>query len=263
MHCLPIVQRSYPAVIVPKTKTLTYRSSLLTSTLNISVTDLNGKDLSNSVTILHHQQTLGTSTKAKRATPRPVDNCPEGFYLRRSRCLRTVNARAVIMECGTIMGTNLRRVIGLNCAENEICVDGVPWPMGMGIMVETAFCVTTDNFIKIARAQLGDKAPPATIPAPFRASKTQIYSIDAVLAGLNPNSAVIASSIEIQAQTYDTFSNVQTWRSLPNGTEQCNDCGSIAITPVPDGTQRFSIKAVLQPGTAGALLYLASIMMPS
>ena len=167
------------------------------------------------------------------------------------------------MNCGSLLPPGLTRFISANCHDDEICVDGVPFDMGEGTMVITAFCVSTENFVQIVANKLGVpiSVPPARAANGYQVSGAMMYSLDVVVTTSDLNSAAFASNLKIEAQTSDILGNVETWRSLVNGTEECSNCGSIAITPAPDGTQRFEVSAVLQAGVRTGFLYITSIML--
>ena len=86
--------------------------------------------------------------------------------------------------------------------------------------------------------------------------------VEAVMTGLDSTTSVYAESLQIQAQTAETLHDTQTWRTLVNGSSECSNCSSIAIQPVPTGTDRIKVNVILEGAAAAGLLYLASIQSP-
>ena len=128
-------------------------------------------------------------------------------------------------------------------------------------MAHTAYCVSTNNFVKIVQDQLTDSNA-ATRVANFKAAGSQSgYAVQAVVTGLDNASCVFVQSLVIQAQSYSTMWDTQIWRTLNNGVNQCTECASIGIGPVPVGTQRIKVNIVLKDATE-VLLYLASVVSP-
>ena len=82
------------------------------------------------------------------------------------------------------------------------------------------------------------------------------------MTGLDNTISVYARSLQIQAQTVDTLHDTQTWRTLVNGSSECANCSSVAIQPVPAGTDRIKVNVILEGAAAAGLLYLASVQSP-
>lgn len=122
-----------------------------------------------------------------------------------------------------------------------------------------AYCVSADNFRKIAEDHLAHKTIPGTIGVKYSVPEGKSMAFEAVLTGQNMHESIFASSLRISAQTSDTSNNVQTWRSQAGGTAVCTDCARILIAPVPEKTQRIVMNIVLKAGAAGGLLFLSSV----
>ncbi len=227
--------------------------SIPANLFDISITDHTGKDASDRITILHHQHTSSVSTKQKRETSRPLNVCYFNQQFHRSDCRRHVNPQAYSVGC-TIGGSH-PGYVG-SCASNEICVDGL---QGAGAL-HTAFCVSTENFVRIAKDWLTHETTPAAIHVGFHPQAGSQYTVEAVMTSFDSHTTVVAASLEIEAQTSETRSNVPSWRTLNGGTNQCNMCASVQIANVPTGTQRIYVHVDLQAATVGGLLYLTQII---
>ena len=80
------------------------------------------------------------------------------------------------------------------------------------------------------------------------------------MTGLDGTTSIFAETLSIQTQTYQMIGNVPVWGSLPNGTDECHNCPSVDIHPIPVGTKRVVVNVVLQAATAAALMYLEAVV---
>ena len=100
-------------------------------------------------------------------------------------------------------------------------------------------------------------------------------SISANLANTSSIKSVFAQNLTITAETYSMRSNTHAWEPMINGTNQCADCASIGILPVPEGAQRVRVDVVVEgemegegeaekerEGEKGFVLYLAELVSP-
>ena len=90
-------------------------------------------------------------------------------------------------------------------------------------------------------------------------SNTVGAMVEAVMTGLDNATSLFAQSLQIQAQTAETLHDVQMWRTLVNGSDECSNCSSVRIQPLPVGTQRVKVNVLLEGAVAVGLLYLATI----
>lgn len=199
---------------------------------------------------------------------RPVYKCPLLYIAVRSKCAREISPQSYTTQCilmgGRVFDDQMR--IGGSCESHEICVDGVQHPHpAPGELVETAYCVSTENFVRIRKDQTTQETPSSTIDGGLIASYLSLtansHVIEALMTGLDSHRSVFASKLRIEAQSLTMVSNVRVWRSLVGGTVQCSNCSSLGIFPVPGGTQRIYVTATLPATIAGGLLYLASVAM--
>ena len=193
---------------------------------------------------------------------RPLDLCANGETFVQSYCREEVSPQAYVIICAEDYDHSwyYRR-----CAESEICVRGIPKrnpPLPNGQLVPPtmkAYCVSTNQFVRIGMDRASQKTTPGTISSQYKAPEGTMMAMEAVLTGLNVSESIFASSMRMSAQTADTSNNVQTWRSQVGGSVVCTDCARILVAPVPARTQRFVINVVLDAAAAGGLLFLSQI----
>lgn len=194
--------------------------------------------------------------------PRPLNVCPAGETFTQSYCREEASPQAYMIICndGYDHSWYYRR-----CTEREICVSGIPkrnLPLPDGHLVPptlTAYCVSTEHFIRLGINRASHKTMPGTVATPYKAQEGKMMAMEAVLTGLSTTKSIFASSLRMSAQTSDTSNNVQTWRSQAGGTAVCTNCARILIAPVPVRTQRVVMDIVLDAAAAGGLLFLSQI----
>ncbi|KAI9881233.1 MAG: hypothetical protein M1830_005519, partial [Pleopsidium flavum] len=211
------------------------------------------KDASDRITILHQQHSLSSSAKRKRELSRPLNHCPlnQGFH--GSNCAPNVNPQAHRIDC--MIGNAYTGYLAY-CGPNEICVDGLRSPN----VFHLAFCVSTENFVIFAKDQLRQATTSAATQAGFHSQAGTKYAVEAVMTSPDSHTTVVASNLDIEAQTSETVNNARSWRTLNGGTAQCNNCGSVEIATVPALTQRIAIRVKVQDSTLSGLLYLTQIV---
>ena len=243
-------------------------SSFAAITSDNSVPVSRGKDASDRIDAFHHSSKATSFQNQKRSISRPVYTCPPRYMAVRSSCTREISPQSYTTQCiligGSVFNDQIR--ISGSCESNEICVDGVQRPHpDPGELVETAYCVSTENFVRIGTEQTTYKTPSSTIDAgfvaPYRPSTANHHIVEAVVTGLDLHQSVLASTLRIEAQSLKMMSNVRVWQSLIGGTFQCSNCSNLGIFPVPGGTQRIYVTVALPSTIAGGLLYLASVAM--
>lgn len=148
-----------------------------------------------------------------------------------------------------------------SCASNEICSDGRARIRNgaEGYITTVAWCVSQENFVKIAMASGSSRTSPSTVQAAFHADDVAQYSVEALLTSLDSQKAMEAQYLDIQAQAADVVGNVPLWRTLNGGEMECSNCASVGIMSVPTQTQRIRAHVDLELGTASALLYLSVV----
>ena len=184
-----------------------------------------------------------------------------------SHCLRAANSQAYLISCANYQTGVFIHAPG-ECEDSEICIDGrnlhnhefhhIPIP-------DTAYCVSINNFVEIALERSRTTKDPSAVEVasdvgPGMASAG--YAMEAVMTGLDHKTSLFMHSLKMQAQTLDVDKNRLVWRTLDRGMTQCTNCSSLALGPLPIGTQRVKVDAVLKAATAVGLLYLASVAPP-
>ena len=150
-----------------------------------------------------------------------------------------------------------------------------------------AYCVGMENFVKIARKGLEAEGVAAAAAwgkeegeeggtsggssaQQGQAGQQQQgeqgarrdYAVEAVMTGLDNVTSVFVQKLSIEAQRFEMEGDTLVWLAMMNGTNQCEDCASIGILPVPEGTRRVKVDVVLKDGTEAGLLYVAALVSP-
>lgn len=126
-----------------------------------------------------------------------------------------------------------------------------------------AYCVHTDNFVPIVN-MLQDKSPDIITANVNQDAKTHAnWTLEAVLAGTDDTTALNASTLDMEAQTYDTVFNVPIWRTVAGGLSECTNCSSVALEQFPLSAPRVKVDVVLPASVTAGFLYLASVAYPS
>ena len=236
--------------------------SLYSLPFDLSVTNSTGHDATDSIAILLHQQAVTMIEARKQASSRPINECPHNLEFLGSRCIRSHNARAYSVLCSAIPNVEGGRSIRWgSCSSNEICSDGrARIRNGVESHIATvAWCVSQEEFVKIAMTNGSSQTSPSTVQADFHAVDTNRYSVEALLTSLDSQKAIKAQYLDIQAQTADVIGNVASWRTLNGGEMECSSCASIGIMSLPVQTRRIRAHVDLETGTASALLYLSVV----
>lgn len=147
------------------------------------------------------------------------------------------------------------------CKEDEICVDGpkpsgqwfppginYPWPVDQPPYY--ARCVGHDYYVTLITK--GTKPSTAfTVESDLHPELGQKYEFEATLTNDDASQVVVADSLEIQPHGADG--------SLIGKSETCNDCASIDVNTVPEGTTGFSIGVRSNDIITRARLYMTSL----
>ena len=230
----------------------------------VSVTDSKGQDHSQLFQIFHSPPGTHPSRLQKRTNSRPLDACPAGERFRTSYCREDVSPQAYTIVCddGLDHSWYFRR-----CTPSEICIQGIPkqnpsLPDGQLVPPTLkAYCVTAEHFVKIAVNAQSHAVGPNTIGHKYNAPDGKAMAVEAVLTGPDMTQSMFAARLEMRAQTSDSLSNVQAWRSQVGGVTACTDCARVLIAPVPQKTQRIVIKVILDGAALGGRLFLSSVAM--
>ena len=83
-----------------------------------------------------------------------------------------------------------------------------------------------------------------------------------MITGLDKRTSAFAQSLQIQAQKAERLHDTQAWSTLVNGSNECSNCSSVHIQPLPAGTQRVKVNVLLEGAVSAGLVYLASIAKP-
>ena len=147
------------------------------------------------------------------------------------------------------------------CEPDELCVDG--WPdarfQQQGLTNLMAYCVNRVGFVQVALGMSAGQTVSSKQDTGFHAASGASHSVEAILTGLDGRLLVNAESLKIQAQASDSTGSVQSWGTLVDGVDHCNNCSTVQILTVPTGTQRITTQVELMPETERALLFLASV----
>ena len=216
------------------------------------------------VAVYYHQQ-ASNSDHEKRAMSRPIRDCPPNHDFLFSRCSRFHSIQQWSLVCRP--RERVAHGNGLHwgeCERGEICIEArsVVNHARMGYQTSTAWCVSIENFVPLAKLLAKGKFSGASIETGFHPATGQEYSVAAVLAAPDGRTPLKAQSMEIQAQKAEMKGNRQVWSTLNAGDNQCTNCASVEILDVPDETQRIQTHVEVKSDTTGGMLFLASVRVP-
>lgn len=238
-------------------------SELLSFDVGFSITNSTGHNLNDTVAIFWHQDTA-ESRLSKRELSRPIRACPRDRDFVLSWCVRSQSVRQWSVMCRPQdRDPHARSVYRGECRQDEICMDGQSVASygshgPLSNYASTAWCVSQENFVSLAKLLNNGKATGASVQSAFHPAEKQHYSVGAVLARQGSEKPLEVQSLEIQAQTSDLIGNVETWRTINAGDTQCSNCVSLGIQKVPEGTMRIKTHVEVKESTMGGSLYLAS-----
>ena len=82
----------------------------------------------------------------------------------------------------------------------------------------------------------------------------------AVLTGPDSRTSVFAKTLELQAQAFNMVRGKPVWETLKGGTNECGNCSSVSLQPVPQGTKRVLVHVVWEAVlSTAALLYVEKV----
>ncbi|MCJ1259231.1 hypothetical protein MMC24_007067 [Lignoscripta atroalba] len=233
-----------------------------------STADRSGSDISPTITLMHHHHdTRSSSSSLKRDISRPLNDCAAdnpGYIFLESTCEPSeglqaydiVCERVILLGPGCAIFHDQIAIYG-NCAPHEICVEGHG---------NTAYCVSTENFVKIAESHVAGAGTQATgsirIPAPesgASAGQHAVVAANAVLTGENATMRLEAQSMKLWALHGNLVTaDYPILQTVLNGTAACENCSSVELQPVPE-TADVLVANVLLKGAGPGVLYLTTI----
>lgn len=179
----------------------------------------------------------------KRAVGRRQDRCPAGLIFHESECLGGINPQLYRVICIEPFTNATSAHVG-RCRFDELCVDWEDDPGDAGPL-SRAYCVGLRSLMswgapKLKRTVESIGAGQAGLPA----GRARGYRVEAVMTGLDVRESVKASTIQIEAQRSVVVHGSRLWTTLPAGTSQCSDCGTVELL-VPKGTQRLLVSVAM------------------
>lgn len=86
------------------------------------------------------------------------------------------------------------------------------------------------------------------------------YGFAALVTSLDGRQILNTTSLSVQALGLDGMHRrPEAYRALNGGRKSCRDCAEVGMFPVPRGTRRVSVDAVLKGVGVGGLLVLTSL----
>ena len=76
---------------------------------------------------------------------------------------------------------------------------------------------------------------------------TSGYTLEALVTSTDSLQSINASMLAVTAQKSQMINGHKLWQTIPGGRVQCEECATIGIASVPEGTERFSVDLKL-PG---------------
>ena len=126
-------------------------------------------------------------------------------------------------------------------------------------MPREAYCVSTNNFTPIGQARSSSgQASTGVVTAGFHPALPPLrnveLAVEAVVTGVGNLTSVFATSMVVQAQSFDGV----VWKTVDNGTADCLRCANVVLTPFPEAAKRVKVDVVMPEATPVGLLWLAS-----
>ncbi|MCJ1238362.1 hypothetical protein MMC14_006351 [Varicellaria rhodocarpa] len=164
------------------------------------------------------------------------------------------------MNSGDEPDPNGYNIFAGQCNPDELCVDTF-FPNGLH---STAFCITQADFIPYIQVEY-DKKVEATLAAELAElgfflsddADTQ-YSVEAVVTSANTQESLSTSNLKIQAQKSTIVHDAPLWQTLAGGMNRCSGCGSVGLSVLPNGTQRFLLDVSLAAGVTAGKIWLTA-----
>ena len=125
-------------------------------------------------------------------------------------------------------------------------------------MTATAFCISGHDFFLYAQKEVEAAKTFGSASLGIPTTGQTSYAVEALLTTNDMEKSTFAASLSIQAQKRTTVHDTPVWQPLNGGSNRCNNCASISLNGVPNGTQRFSIDATLPSGVPASHIWLTS-----
>ena len=221
----------------------------------VTILSSNGTDFTSSMPILHSHLPLSKLQQRSHISV-PITKCPlGGMWTSNSWCQHNKSPQASETFCfgasrqAGRTSPQTHFISEGRCANDEICVGSED--IGGANPIQ-AYCVSTDNFVRIGRGPSASSLAASFNTAVYNNSGSHL-TVEAVITSLNKQSSVFAASVVMQAQAYDTV-----WRTVAEGSIDCLRCSSLTLAPFPLTAQRVKIDVELSEGNPAGLLWLAS-----
>ena len=253
-----------PTAIITAERFLSLNPTNLSDTLLIvaEIQDTAGTNLNEKISLQLHttsKRSLAvTKHRPKRNSYARIINtaCPIGTRFFLSYCVRSPGASLktyrVMCEIypAQTYGQSPLKAFSRSCNEDEYCTNNYQKSQYPVDRNTRAYCAKHGSNVNMI---LADQNAGTTVT--YNAARSGRFGVDAVLAGPDGETSLFAKNMSIHAQNYHTFPNQELWGSLPDGDNQCNNCGDIDISPIPAGTKRIKVGVILPIGVeAGSLL---------
>ena len=92
----------------------------------------------------------------------------------------------------------------------------------------------------------------------FPFQEVRRYTLEAIVTGMDYYRFVNATVLAIEAQKSQLRNGHTLWQTIPGGSVQCEDCASVDMLAVPEGTERFKVYAALPQSVVEGVLHLAA-----
>ena len=256
------VPRSDSLNIIESSEVLTIIIYSSLHTFDVTILSSNGTDLTSSIQILHSPVPLSALPK-RSVTSDVMRKCamdPQNIYS--TWCDRTYSVQSFQTYCKNKPQPGQRALNPLlsfgSCTDNKICV-------GSNSKEETgrpaqAFCISTDHFVEIGQEPHTDGQNLRSTGVVTAGFDSALYNgtgrdlgVEAVVTFLDGDVSLMASSIVMQAQSYD-----RSWHTVANGSADCLTCSSVTLAPFPMTAQRVKVDVVMPKNVPMGLLWLAS-----
>ena len=242
---------------------LTLITSSTFSPIQVTVLSSNGTDLTSSIPILHSDFPLST-LQQRSSTIALVYECPVTTnYAAQSWCEHGVSPREFATFCQgpphagqTDPEQEPRTAYRTGkCALDQLCVGSTPEDKTMPIQ---ASCVSTKHFAHVGQyPPNGNAGSSSAVTAGFNPAvhmeSGKPFAVEAVLTSVDKISSLFATSLVMQAQSYNGL-----WRTVDYGSTYCKDCASVRLAPFPETASRVKVDVVMPEEEPTGLLWLAS-----
>ncbi|MCJ1376849.1 hypothetical protein MMC20_008094 [Loxospora ochrophaea] len=197
---------------------------------------------------------------------RPIIQASHGGTFVTSRCRPDLSPRTYEIVYTLPESPGFRFERG-RCADDEICSGANIY--GWKDNIDVAICIPDPDYYKLLHLRAGqvNAEPCATIGAQqgagagAGAGQNQQAAVGISLTGENGQTdPQTAAFLQIEAQRETELFGATTYTTLPGGLHACEQCSSVGIYPLPEGTQRLHASYELA-GSSGARMYWTEFTM--